>query len=81
MVRIMLALLLTFTFGVMVGHQVAPRTGVVMSYSPKPVLVTRLFTGPGKETLAEEVAVDFTTANAGAMAKLLPITAGELHVG
>jgi len=79
--RTTLALLFTFTFGVIVGHLIFPSTGAVMAQSPRPVLVTRLFTGPDNQTHTEEIAVDFTAANAGLMAKLLPITAGELHVG
>lgn len=44
----------------------------------KPVFMTRLYTGPDKQSHAEEVEITFTGATANA-AQLLPITGAELR--
>ena len=49
---------------------------VVMAQSPKPVTVTRLYTGPDKQTHSEELQLNFSD-NA---LKLLPVSGAELHV-
>jgi hypothetical protein len=76
----MLALLFAFTIGAIVGHVATPSgtslVGVAQAQSHKPVLMTRLFTGPDNLTHAEEIPIDFP----GGVSKLLPITSGELHL-
>ncbi len=84
MTRKMLALLLAFAVGAIVGHVATPSltpagtplVGVAMAQSHKPVMMTRLFTGPDNLTHSEEVAIEFP----GGVSKLLPITSGELHL-
>jgi hypothetical protein len=80
MTRKMLALLFAFTLGAIVGHVATPSgtslVGVALAQSHKPVLMTRLFTGPDNLTHAEEVPIDFP----GGVSKLLPISSGELHL-
>ena len=84
MTRKMLALLFAFAVGAIVGHVATPSltpagtplVGVAMAQSHKPVMMTRLFTGPDNLTHSEEVAIEFP----GGVSKLLPITSGELHL-
>jgi hypothetical protein len=80
MTRKILALLFAFTLGAIVGHVTTPTAtslvGVALAQSHKPILMTRLFTGPDNLTHSEEVPIDFP----GGVSKLLPITSGELHL-
>lgn len=80
MTRKMLALLFAFTVGAIVGHVSTPANnpfvGVAEAQTHKPVMMTRLFTGPDNLTHAEEMPIDFP----GGVSKLLPITSGELHL-
>jgi hypothetical protein len=80
MIRKMLALLFAFAVGAVVGHVATPSgsplVGVALAQSHKPVMMTRLFTGPDNLTHSEEVPIDFP----GGVSKLLPITSGELHL-
>jgi len=82
----MLALFLTFTAGVIVGHVAIPsigarfaEPGVVLAQTHKPVLMTRLFTGPDGQTHAEEVPLTFTPGSPAEVSKLLQVTGAELH--
>ena len=80
MTRKMMALLFAFVVGAIVGHVATPSgtplVGVALAQSHKPVLMTRLFTGPDDLTHSEEVPINFP----GGVSKLLPITSGELHL-
>jgi quercetin dioxygenase-like cupin family protein len=88
MTRKILTLLFTFTVGVIVGHvafhsagmQFAEH-GVVMAQAPKPVFMTHLYTGPDKQTHAEEIEVKFSVENPSNVFKMLPVTGAELHRG
>jgi hypothetical protein len=77
MARTLLTLFLAFALGVIAGRIGFPSTVLVKAQSPRRVIAMRLYTGPDHQTHAEEVALDFT--DPGAMSKLRPITAGELH--
>ena len=86
MTRKVLALVLAFTAGAIVGHVTVPQIGsrfaaygVVMAQTRKPVLVTRLYTGPDNQTHAEEVELKFTPGRPAEVSKLLAVNAAELH--
>lgn len=86
MTRRMLALVFTFTCGAIVGHVAFPSAGlpfaghgVVMAQTRKPVVMTRLYTGPDDQTHAEEIELKFQ--NPGNVFKMLPVTGAELHRG
>ena len=82
MIRKILALIVAFTSGAIVGHVTFPSAsppfatpGVVMAQVWKPVMMTRLHTGPDNQTHAEEKELEFT----GNIFKMLPVTGAELH--
>jgi len=84
--RRMFALLFAFTAGAIVGHVAIPSIGghfaqpdVVMAQTHKPVMITRLYTGPDNQTHAEEVELKFTPGNPAEVSKMMPITGAELH--
>ena len=84
--RRMLAFLFTFVLGAIVGHVAIPSVGrhfaepgVVMAQSHKPLVMTRLYTGPDNQTHAEEVEMKFTAGGPGEVFKMLPVTGAELH--
>ena len=84
--RKILAILVAFTAGAIVGHVAIPSMGthftgpgVVMAQTHKPFLVTRLFTGPDNQTHAEEVELKFTPGSPADVSKMRPITGAELH--
>ena len=86
MTRRILALLCTFTAGAIVGHVAIPsigahfaEPGVVMAQTHKPVLITRLYTGPDNQTHAEEVELKFTPGSPAEVAKMMQVTGAELH--
>src|SRR6266508_1795258 len=56
-----------------------PDPDVVVAQGRKPVHVTRLYTGPDKQTHAEEIEVNFAAAGTGESGKLLPVTGAELR--
>ena len=49
------------------------------SQKHKPLMMTRLYTGPDGQTHAEEVEAKFTAGNANEVFRLMKITGGELH--
>jgi quercetin dioxygenase-like cupin family protein len=69
--------------GAIVGHVAFPSIDlpfaghVVLAQNRKPVMMTRLYTGPDGQAHAEEVQVKF----AGNVFKMLPVTGAELHRG
>ena len=86
MSRRILALLLTFTAGAIVGHVAIPSigshfagAGVVMAQTHKPVMITHLFTGPDNQTHAEEIELKFTPGKPAEVAKMMQVTGAELH--
>ncbi len=83
MIRKLVTLVLTFAAGAVVGRltlpYVAPSIGVVHAQTRKPVMVTRLFTGPDNQTHAEEMELKFSQGSAIQAASLLPVKAAELH--
>jgi quercetin dioxygenase-like cupin family protein len=86
MTRSIRALLCTFTAGAIVGHVAIPSIGahfaepsVVMAQTHKPVLITRLYTGPDNQTHAEEVELKFTPGSPAEVAKMMQVTGAELH--
>jgi hypothetical protein len=86
MTRKMLALLCAFTAGAILGHLLAPPTGghfsepgIVMAQTPKPVVLTRFFTGPDEQTHAEEVELKFTPGNPAEVFKMMQVAGAELH--
>jgi quercetin dioxygenase-like cupin family protein len=86
MIRRLLALAVTFTFGAIVGHVAFPSApfaehAVVMAQTRKPVMMTHLYTGPDNQTHAEETEVKFAAGNPGNVFKMLPVTGAELHRG
>jgi quercetin dioxygenase-like cupin family protein len=88
MTRRMLTLLFTFAAGAIVGHVAIPsigthfaEPGVVFAQSHKPVLITRLFTGPDNQTHAEQVEMKFTPGTPAEVSKLKQVAGAELHRG
>lgn len=86
MTRRMLALVLTFTAGVLVGRLAIPSIGtnfagsdVVLAQTHKPLLMTRLYTGPDNQTHAEEVELKFRAGNPAEVFKMMQVTGAELH--
>jgi quercetin dioxygenase-like cupin family protein len=86
MTRRMLALLLTFTAGAIVGHVAIPsigahfaQPGVVLAETRKPVFMTRLFTGPDNQTHAEEVELKFNPGSPAEISRMMQVTGAELH--
>ena len=75
--RRMLGLLFTFTVGAIVGNMAIPSIGVVRAQTRKPVMMTRIYTGPDNLAHAEEVEMKFT----GDVSKMLQVTGAELHRG
>ena len=74
--RRVLAFLFTFAVGALVGNIAIPSL-VVMAQSHKPMMATRLFTGPDNLAHSEEVEMKFT----GDVAKMMQVTGAELHRG
>ena len=74
MTRRILAFLFTFIVGAVVGNMAIPH-GVVLAQTRKPVLLTRIYTGPDNQSHAEEVEMKFP----GDVSKLLQVTGAELH--
>ena len=88
MTRRMLALLFTFTAGAIAGHVAIPSIGahfaehgVVMAQTHKPVVMTRLYTGPDNQTHAEEVEVKFKAGSPNEAFNMGQVTGAELHRG
>jgi quercetin dioxygenase-like cupin family protein len=86
MIRRMFALLVTFAAGAIVGHVTIPPIGarfaqseVVLAQTHKPLMITRLYTGPDNQTRAEEVELKFTPGSPADVAKMLQVTGAELH--
>jgi quercetin dioxygenase-like cupin family protein len=87
MTRRILAFLLVFTAGVIVGHVVThvidmhfAQPGVVLAQAThKPVMITHLYTGPDNQTHAEEVELKFTPGSPAEVSKMMPISGAELH--
>lgn len=86
MTRRILALLLTFTAGAIVGHVTIPKVGarfapndVVLAQTQKPVMITHLFTGTDNQTHAEEMELKFTPGKPAEVSKLMQVTGAELH--
>lgn len=83
MIRKLAMLALTFAAGAVVGRvtlpYVAPSLGVVHAQARKPVIVTRLFTGPDNQTHTEEMELNFSDGPGIQAASLLPVKAAELH--
>lgn len=86
MTRRMLALLLTFTVGAIVGHLAIPSIGthfaapgVVMAQTHKPAFMTRLYTGPDNQTHAEEVELKFTPGSPAEVFQMMQVTGAVLH--
>jgi quercetin dioxygenase-like cupin family protein len=86
MTRRMLALLFVFTAGAIVGHVAIPRIGIhlaepgmVMAQTHKPVLMTRIYTGPDNQTHAEEVELKFTPGSPAEVSRMTQVTGAELH--
>lgn len=89
MIRKLLALLLAFTAGAIVGHLAIPSVpspleahfapGVVLAQTKKPLMITHLYTGPDNQTHAEEVEMKFTPGKPAEVSKMMQITSAELH--
>ena len=86
MTRRMLTLLFTFAAGAIVGHVAIPsigshfgEPGVVMAQSRKPVMITRLFTGPDNQTHSEQVELKFAPGNPSEVYKMMQVGGAELH--
>jgi quercetin dioxygenase-like cupin family protein len=84
--RRIFAILFAFTAGAIIGHVATRLLGehfaqpdVVMAQTHKPVMITRLYTGPDNQTHAEEVELKFTRGNPAEVSKMMPITSAELH--
>jgi quercetin dioxygenase-like cupin family protein len=77
MTRRVLAFLLVFAAGAIVGRVALPSH--VSAQAHKAVMMTRLYTGPDNQTHAEEVELKFTPGNPAEVSKLLPVTGSELH--
>lgn len=83
MTRRLFGLALAFTSGAIVGRLAFPSRGlfttpvVALAQSPKPVMMTHLYTGPDNQTHAEEIEAKFS----GNAFKMLPVTGAELHRG
>ena len=56
-----------------------PDPDSVIAQGRKPMHVTRLYTGPDKQTHAEEIEVNFAAVGTGESGKLLPVTGAELR--
>jgi len=79
MIRKLAALAISFAAGAVVGHLAPPSIGVVHAQARKPVMVTRLFTGPDNQTHAQEIELKFSEGSGIQAASLLPVKAAELH--
>ena len=86
MTRRILALLCTFTAGAIVGYLAIPsigayfaKPGVVLAQAHKPVMMTRLYTGPDGQTHAEEVELKFSAGKPAEVFKMMQVTGAELH--
>jgi hypothetical protein len=73
MTRRLLAFLLTFTVGAVVGNLVIPS----LAQSRKPFMITRIYNGPDNVAHSEEVEMNFTKE----VSKMLPVVGAELHRG
>jgi hypothetical protein len=73
---------LTFAAGAMVGRVVLPfpagGSDVVLAQGRKPLMVTRLFTGPDGETHADEQELKFAGSPIG-VSQLMKVSSAELH--
>jgi quercetin dioxygenase-like cupin family protein len=79
MTRRMLAFSLTFVAGAIAGHLAVPSAGLLMAQARKPLMITRIFTGPDNQTHAEQVELKFTPGNPIDVSKMMPVAAAELH--
>jgi quercetin dioxygenase-like cupin family protein len=52
---------------------------VLSAQTRKPVVVTRLYTGPDGQTHAEEIEMKFTGGANSEVSQMLPVTGAELH--
>jgi hypothetical protein len=52
---------------------------VLSAQTRKPVIVTRLYTGPDGQTHAEEIEMKFTGGGNSEVSPMLPVTGAELH--
>ena len=86
MTRKMFAFLFAFLAGAIVGHVAIPRlgahfaqSGVVLAQTHKPLMITRLYTGPDNQSHAEEIELKFSPGTPAEVAKMMPVTGAELH--
>lgn len=86
MTRRIIALLFAFAAGALVGHVAIPSIGshfagsdLVLAQTHKPLMITRVYTGPDNQSHAEEVELKFTPGNPAEVAKMMQITGAELH--
>lgn len=87
MTRRILAFLLTFAAGAIVGRVAIPAAGLHVTQSDvvfaqttrKPLMITHLFTGQDNQTHAEEVELKFAPGTPAEVSKMMPITGAELH--
>ena len=79
MIRNIAAIVLSFACGALVERFAFPPAGLpsVLAQGRKPVMMTRLVTGPDNQTHAEEIEAKFDSN----VFKMLPITGAELHRG
>ncbi|OLB62920.1 MAG: hypothetical protein AUI11_03600 [Acidobacteria bacterium 13_2_20CM_2_66_4] len=52
---------------------------VLSAQTRKPVVVTRLYTGPDGQTHAEEIEMKFTGGANSEVSQMMPVTGAELH--
>ena len=76
MIRRVLAFLLTFSAGAIVGRLAIPSMG---AETHKPFFVTRIYTGPDNQTHAQDMELKFSPGNPSEVAKMLQVNAAELH--
>jgi hypothetical protein len=74
MTRKLLAFLLTFAVGAVVGNLAIPS---LAQSAHKPFMITRIYNGPDNVAHSEEVELNFTKE----VSKMLPIIGAELHRG
>ena len=80
MIRKLAVFAIVFAAGAVVGRVALPSAvDVVHAQTRKPVMVTRLFTGPDNQTHAEEMELKFAEGSGIQAASLLPVKAAELH--
>jgi hypothetical protein len=86
MTRRMLPLFLVFVAGAFVGNVAIPPIGshftqpdVVMAQTHKPLIITRLYTGPDNQTHAEQIELKFSPGSPADVAKLTEVAGAEIH--